>query len=492
MSTTREGARLLLLFTALLGTAALAQSPATFALIIGVNKSVDPELKPLRYADDDAARWQELFRTLGASTWIMARLDENTSRLHPQAAAEAVEPIDAQLDPLVARVRTALEQARANQVPTTLYVVYAGHGNVRGGSGYLALEDARLSTDDLVTRLFDRLPAERTHLIADACFSSFLAYSRGPGGTRQDAKGFSANARLSKVGLLLSTSSARESHEWEGFQAGVFSHEVRSGLHGAADADADGRVSYRELAAFVQRANASITNEKYRPDIFALPADGDELIDLRRALDDTLDVEATQGAHYFLEDSRGVRLADFHNAQRVQLLRPASGGALYLHRLGAEEQEFRLPLRGGTVKLTALPANQPRVSSRGAANDAFASAFQLGFDSAAVAAWQGPKVVDEPTPWRPLGITSVVLGQLTLLAGITSTTLANERRARVALDASQLSVAMTNDFIETANALAIAGYVATGLFSALGVGLLWGAPDHTTVTVFPGGVRGSF
>ena len=60
------------------------------------------------------------------------------------------------------------------------------------------------------------------------------------------------------VGLLLSTSSARESHEWSGFESGVFSHEVRSGLYGAADADGDGRVSYAEIAAFPPKTAAGL------------------------------------------------------------------------------------------------------------------------------------------------------------------------------------------------------------------------------------------
>lgn len=119
------------------------------------------------------------------------------------------------------------------------------------------------------------------------------------------------------VGLLLSTSSARESHEWSEYQAGVFSHEVRSGLLGAADADGDGRVSYREIAAFVERANASVPNEKFRPDAFVKASTRTEagaLIDLRPGLAHRLELSGDHPGHYLVEDGRGVRLADFHNA----------------------------------------------------------------------------------------------------------------------------------------------------------------------------------
>jgi hypothetical protein len=39
---------------------------AVFALIIGVNASPGPDVTPLQYADDDAARYLDLFRALGA------------------------------------------------------------------------------------------------------------------------------------------------------------------------------------------------------------------------------------------------------------------------------------------------------------------------------------------------------------------------------------------------------------------------------------------
>ena len=33
------------------------------------------------------------------------------------------------------------EQARQHHIPVTLYFVYAGHGNVQDGEGYISLED---------------------------------------------------------------------------------------------------------------------------------------------------------------------------------------------------------------------------------------------------------------------------------------------------------------------------------------------------------------
>jgi len=220
---------------------------ATFALIVGSNVSVDADLPPLKYADDDAATYLDLFRVLGARTYLLSRLDDNTRRLHAQAAAEALEPKRAAFEQAIAQITADVTRARDRQVDTVLYIVYAGHGNVRDGEGYVTLEDMRITGADLA-RIVAGIPATRVHVIVDACASYYLAYSRGPGGERRPLAGFQDSSQLTsdpRVGLLLSTSSARESHEWDGFQAGVFSHEVRSGLYGAADADGDGRVSYR-------------------------------------------------------------------------------------------------------------------------------------------------------------------------------------------------------------------------------------------------------
>ena len=66
---------------------------------------------------------------------------------------------------------------------------------------------------------------------------------------------------------------------------------MRSALYGAADADGNGRVDYREVAAFVQQANASIPNDKYRSSVFARPPRySPVLVDLRPRKERALEV----------------------------------------------------------------------------------------------------------------------------------------------------------------------------------------------------------
>jgi len=422
----------LLLVVALLVVAFPAraeQRTASFALIIGVNRGADPELPELRYADDDAARYQELFRLLGARTYLHARLDANTRRLHVQAAAEARLPRRAELARSLKELRAEVRQAKRRGVRVALYVVYAGHGNVKNGEAYVLLENDRWNARRLA-ELVERPGADEVHLIVDACNSGLLAASRGPGGRRRPFAGFSQMGPLvenPRVGLLLSTSSGRESHEWERFQAGVFSHEVRSGLYGAADADHDGRVSYREIAAFVDRANAAIPNERFRPDVLARPPAGsDSLVSLQVGLGRRVEVRTRQGSHWVLENGVGVRVADFHPGpdHEMSIVRPGNE-LLFLRRVpektDSAEEEYALPTGTDVVQLADLEAAIPRVAMRGAAHESFSLIFSLPFDLATVKAHERPSReharpvasprTDHVSDWRrPTGITALGVG----------------------------------------------------------------------------------
>lgn len=371
--------------------AAPAES-AVFALVVGVNTSPEPELLPLQYADDDAARYLDLFRALGARTYLLARPDGNTRRLHVQASAEAIAPRRQELARTLASLGRDVAQAHARGVPTVLYVVYAGHGTVLDARPYLTLEDARLSGDELLAEV-TRVGADRSHVIVDACQAYLMAYSRGAGGQRRPLRGFLADsaARTGNVGLLLASSSSGESHEWAGFQAGVFSHEVRSGLYGAADADGDGRVSYDEIAAFVERANQAVENDRFRPTVIAsAPRDGGAVVDLRGARGRALKMEgASSAAHYLLEDERGVRILDFHQTEgaAISLARPAVAGPLFLRRV-SDGLERTVPPSDEAIALNTLPSAPPRALSRGAAHASFGKVFSLAFDVADVTAYR--------------------------------------------------------------------------------------------------------
>jgi hypothetical protein len=487
--------RLLLVAVALLLTSPALAEPqtATFALIIGVNRGADRELPVLRYADDDAARYQELFRVLGARTHLLARMDANTRRLHAQAAAEASIPRRAELERTLKLLSAEIQKAKKRGVSTTLYVVYAGHGNVKGGEAYVLLEDDRLNAKRLA-ELVQRPGADRVHLIVDACHSGLLAASRGPGGKRRPLSGFSQSGALvdnPKVGLLLSTSSGRESHEWEGFQAGVFSHEIRSGLYGAADANRDGRVSYREIAAFVARANEAIPNERFRPEVYARPPSGSEqLANVERALERRIEIRSKLGAHWVLENSLGVRIADFHPKSEHETRIARSGSdLLFLRRLAARgvvEEEYAIPAANDVVTLAELVSAPPRVAMRGAAHESFSLIFSLPFSETTVTSYRSRPLASEPASrpapepahtaepsWRhPAAITLLGLAGAAAATGgalwLSGETIRSDGEAGV----SQRDIAERNERVSDRRLGAYVAFGVAGAAAAAGITLL--------------------
>jgi hypothetical protein len=460
-----------------------APVPARFALVLGVNKSLDPDAPVLRYADDDAAKYQELFRGLGARTYLVARFDANTASLHGQAVAEARAPTQADLARTLEELEADVHFARAKRLRTIVYVVYSGHGDVDDGRAYLTLEDARLYGSDLDRLIFDRVGASEYHVIVDACYSYLLASARGPGGTRHELHDFAARPGIrprANVGLLFSTSSARESHEWEGVEAGVFSHEVRSGLYGAADANGDGVVTYAEIAAFIERANAAIPGERFRPDVYARPPQGaTALVDLRSLPGHKIEILGLEHAHYTLESSRGVQIAEFHNGpdQAVTLLEPAQSSPLYLRRVD-DDTEFAIPMGPELVRLADLRPKSSPVAARGAAAHAFRRMFSLPFgpgwvhglaDDPAPVPAEGPK--DPLRKW--IGWTIVGVGAVGIAGGIVATVSAAQTRAGLDSSATGSQAASVNQTLVARRWQAALGFGIGAAAGASGIAVLF-------------------
>lgn len=387
-----------------LGQAQLAQAaspePArrTYALIVAHNGSVDPGVKPLRYADDDGARYYELFSHLADDTTLLTVLDDDSQRVFPKLASVSLPPSKAQLQKSVRRLKARVEADRAKGVEVELYLIFTGHGSVmpETNEGYLSLSDGKLLRSELYRDILRPLSeASYTHLIIDACHAYFMVQSRGGGGEtshegpwrddrarqshdgelkaylEQRRAGKQANAPASStLGVILSTSGAAEVHEWSKLRAGVFSHELRSGLLGGADVDGDGQITYNEIEAYLAAANAGVTNAKAKIQVWAQsPAQ-----DRRRALvrvDDyrqvtRLKVPRGERGRYYVEDARGLRYADLHAASdgesSLVLLRgPVDDKAYYLR---TEAASAPVALDKPTVMLSELAFAQQQEQAR--------------------------------------------------------------------------------------------------------------------------------
>jgi hypothetical protein len=145
----------------------------------------------------------------------------------------------------------------------------------------------------------------------------------------------------------VATASAAEAHEWDEIQRGVFTHQILSGLRGAADVNRDGLVEYSELDAFIASANAQVVDPRARLAVIVhAPAVNPhapiaDLAPMARHAALLTGVGPGLG-RFYLEDERGNRLAEMlpEVGYRFRLFVP-SGAPLCLRTTDGEEW-FRL------------------------------------------------------------------------------------------------------------------------------------------------------
>ncbi len=430
----RMRAALPCLAVALAALSARAEPPSpesSYVLIVAANRSLDPGVRPLRFADDDGARFYELFsQARPERIALLAVLDADTARIHPGAARAARVPWMRALREEVRAIARAVEQDHRHGRKTRFTFVYVGHGNVgRDGEGYVSLQDVRLRRQDLFREIVEAIPAGAVHLVIDACKSYFLI-ARGPEEWRDDrsprgyggeVRAFLGQASLDAnphVGAIVSTSGDEEVHEWSALRSGVFSHELRSALAGAADLNGDGRVEYSEIGAFIAAANQRVSHQRARVRPFLRPPTADRhaaLFEPGRARGPLLELAVDERGRVSIEDGRGVRVVDLHKAPGHRLR--IALAAEVRHFVRHAGREATLPAgRRGVVRLATLPTGPLRADARGALDAAyreelFALPLSRSYYEGFLAVVDLPSVVfgasderSEPAPRRPLGL----------------------------------------------------------------------------------------
>ena len=178
---------------------------------------------PLRHAVDDAQRLAETLRLLGGF---------------------AHEDISVLSQPTTEQVRQKLEglarMQRDGAEEVLLLFYYSGHAD----ETWLHLRGAPLSHDELYRRL-QAFPARLKLGILDACRSGAII---GKGARPTSPFEVTVQGDLDVQGtVLLASSGADElSQEARALAGSIFSHHLVSGMRGAADGDADGRVTLSE------------------------------------------------------------------------------------------------------------------------------------------------------------------------------------------------------------------------------------------------------
>jgi hypothetical protein len=490
-----------------------ARSPplARFAIVIGNNRAEAADTPSLRYADDDAVATHELLVEAGVDSRLLARLDPDSQRLHPGLTPAGL-PRSADLDSAMAALSERMRARAADGAVVELLIFYSGHGDVDRGEGFVVLEDRRL-TRTMLYALLARSPAAHNHVFIDACKSYFLAFDRGPGGRREPYAGAFAveavPAQLGNTGFVLSTSSGRDSHEWERLQAGILSYEVRAALRGAADTDGDGRVTYAELGAFLSNANQEISNARYRPEFTVRPPGRDlhqEVLRWGTPAEASVRIEAGSIGHFYVETARGVRLLDAHpGATQVLQLHVPAERPLFVRR--NDESAEQVLVERAAPPISALTPVRPEIARRGALHLAFEQLFAATFQRGDVGTYEHRFLANDPgttvaaipvldaSPAPPDGTRTlrhrIAIGSgAVALAGVAGGLITGGlalQRYDSGAGASQADIARLNRSVQRLDAASIACFAVAGVAGLTWAGARWLGGSSASVAPAPDG-----
>lgn len=424
-----SGALLLLL-------AAQAVAPVhRSAIIVGVNDAFESEQPTLRYADDDAARYYEMFAPLFDEVALLSVLDEESQQIFAEAASVARPPDARTLRETVARIDERAASARRAGRRTELVFVYVGHGRVLGGEGQVKLLRGALGRTALTQLVLDKTTHDRTHVIIDACNAYHLVNARGSEAVVATERFDDAFERFvdaqsidryPSVGVVLSTSGAGATLEWSRLLGGLFSYEVRSALTGAADADENGVVDYTEIEAFLASANVEVPVQRGRPKVYVRAPRierGAALLVLSDRLP-AIELPAELDGHFVLQDDRGVRYAELNKAlgytvslrlvpRGAYALMNADGGELW--RIEAPQGTMRPPLPLDDVVRPSLERGAPMPA--GLFAKPYGPEFLVGFlANARLTATTAPPARSTLRPvvaWSALGVAALLVAGAT-------------------------------------------------------------------------------
>ncbi len=238
----------------------------TYALLIGISQYQNAQIRPLRYAHEDALLMEQLLKSPRGGGLAA----ENITVLVNQAATTGA-------------IKTAFETILKRATPKdTVILLMASHGtvvessNARLRGAYIVTYDS--DPEDLaatalpmpvVQRFIRDELGQTARVIAfvDACRSGTI-------GTIPDRAKLKINAQLDALTqtdtqLFLFTASRPGEVSFEGRQYGgghgAFSFFLLEALNGAADFDQDGQVTVNEMTTYVQQKVAEATVDKQHP-----------------------------------------------------------------------------------------------------------------------------------------------------------------------------------------------------------------------------------
>ncbi|MCB9651680.1 MAG: caspase family protein [Deltaproteobacteria bacterium] len=231
----------LLLLTLLVASPARA---ATHVIAVGNNLGLEDE-PALRYAERDAQDLADVLRRLG--------------RTEPENATVLLGEGPDDLRRILLGTNVRLRASPTREQGDVLIVYYSGHADAAG----LHLGKSVLPYAELEA-LVAGSPAKVRLLIIDSCRSGGITQIKGAKPSPPFAIRLDQRLEAEGMAIITSSSGTEDSQESEALRASFFTHHLLTGLRGAADLDADGRVTLNEAYGYAYRATLRSTGRTAR------------------------------------------------------------------------------------------------------------------------------------------------------------------------------------------------------------------------------------
>ncbi len=289
------------ILVALVALVALEAHAAVHLVAIGANRG-EPDETPLLHAERDASLFAGVMRRLGGAEDVVELYGEDAN-----AVRGALQAVGRRLGP-----------------GSQLVIYYSGHADARG----LHLTGTLLPYRELESTVLG-LPARVRVLILDACRSGAATRVKGTTAGKDFVVGPESPSLPEGTAIITSSAAGEDSHESDRLRGSFFTHHLVTGLRGAADRNADGRVTLGEAYdyAYHQTLRASGTTPNLQHPTFSVDLRGRTDVELTR-----LDRDKSRSGRLAFARGGNYLVLEEGDAGAVaaELTVPAGGGSLLL------------------------------------------------------------------------------------------------------------------------------------------------------------------
>jgi hypothetical protein len=218
-----------------------------YALLIGVGKYDNADVRPLKYSDADVEAVRKVLADprLGGVPPAHIKVLTETGSERP-----TLEAVGKALNWLA---------AMASHPADTAIIYFAGHGYNDANGSYLATVDSDPQTllytalnISIFNKAVESIPAHKKIIILDACHAGGMSLAARGDGQMTPQMYRDLQERTEGEVRLLSCTENESSYEDASFGHGVFSYFLVKGMEGEADVNRDGIVTFGELEEYVK------------------------------------------------------------------------------------------------------------------------------------------------------------------------------------------------------------------------------------------------